>query len=63
MNQGERSITIDEVPLEWWFRPGVRPDFRDLPDGYVVTAQEVDAELQRIGHALQPLEPTSRCVE
>jgi kynurenine formamidase len=38
MNKGERSITIDEVPLEWCFQPGVKLDFRHLPDGHVVTA-------------------------
>ncbi len=56
MNRGERAITIDEVPLEWCFQPGVKLDFRHLPDGYVVTAADVAAELERIGHALRPLE-------
>ena len=49
MNKGERAITIDEVPLEWCFQPGVKLDFRHLPDGYVVTASDVEAELARIG--------------
>ncbi len=53
MNNGERSITIDEVPLEWCMGPGVKLDFRDMPDGHVVTAAEVEAELLRIGHVLQ----------
>jgi kynurenine formamidase len=52
----ERSITIDEVPLEWCFQPGVKLDFRDKPDGYVVTAADVEAELNRIGHTLSPME-------
>jgi len=56
MNRGERASTIDEVPLEWCFQPGVKLDFRQLPDGYVVTAADAAAELKRIGHALQPLE-------
>lgn len=54
MNGGERAITIDEVPLEWCFAPGVKLDFRHLPDGHVVSAAEVEAELDRIGHELQP---------
>jgi kynurenine formamidase len=54
MDGGQRAITIDEVPLEWCFAPGVKLDFRHLPDGYVVTAAEVEAELSRIGHELQP---------
>ena len=56
MNKGERAITIDEVPLEWCFRPGVKLDFRERQDGYVVKAGDVEAELKRIGHDLQPLD-------
>lgn len=56
MNQGERAITIDEVPLDWCFRPGVKLDFRHLPDGYVAEAADVEAELARIGHELQPMD-------
>ena len=56
MNKGERAITIDEVPLEWCFQPGVKLDFRDKPDGHVITAKEVEDELRRIGHELKPLE-------
>ena len=54
MNNGERAIAIDEVPLEWCIGPGVKLDFRHLPDGHVVTAEEVAAEFARIGHDLQP---------
>ena len=56
MDGGARAITIDEVPLEWCFNPGVKLDFRHLADGHVVTAGEVEAELDRIGHALAPLD-------
>jgi len=56
MNKGERAIAIDEVPLEWCFQPGVKLDFRSLPDGYVVMAADVEAELKRIGHTLEPLD-------
>src|SRR5450759_4339810 len=56
MNRGERAITIDEVPLEWCFQPGVKLDFRHFADGYVATAADVERELARIGHELKPLE-------
>ncbi len=56
MNKGERAITIDEVPLDWCFRPGVKLDFTKMPDGHVVTAAEVEAELDRVGVELQPLD-------
>ena len=56
MNRGERAWTIDEVPLDWCFRPGVKLDFRHFPDGYVATAADVEAELARIGRTVQPLD-------
>ncbi|HEX3970141.1 MAG TPA: cyclase family protein [Stellaceae bacterium] len=56
MNKGERAIAIDEVPLDWCMQPGVKLDFRHLPDGYVVQPKDVEAELKRIGHTLKPLE-------
>lgn len=56
MDGGKRAITIDECPLDWFFRPGVKLDFRHLPDGYVVSAAEIEAELARIGHTLSPLD-------
>ena len=48
--------SIDETPLDYCLRPGVKLDFRGFPDGYVATAADVEAELARIGHALQPLD-------
>lgn len=56
MNNGERAITIDEVPLEWCFCPGVKLDFRHLPDGYIVTPDDIDQELERINYQLKPLD-------
>jgi len=56
MNDGEPAWTIDEVPLDWCFQPGVKLDFRHFPDGYVVGAADIEAELKRIGHELKPLE-------
>jgi kynurenine formamidase len=56
MDGGKRAITIDEVPLEWCFNPGVKLDFRHFDDGYLVTPDDVEAELARIGHELKPLD-------
>ena len=56
MNKGERAMTIDEMPLEWCFNPGVKLDFRHFENGYVATAADVEAELKRIDHELQPLD-------
>ena len=51
-----RAATIDEAPLDLFFRPGVKLDFRSFPDGYVATAVDVRRELDRIGYQLQPLD-------
>ena len=51
---GEPSWRIDEVPLEWCYQPAVKLDFRHLPDGYVATPGDIEAELKRIGHTLRP---------
>lgn len=48
--------TIDETPLDYCYRPGVKLDFRHLPDGYVATGADVEKELARIGHTLAPLD-------
>lgn len=56
MDGGTPAATIDEIPLNWFFQPGVKLDLRHLPDGHVVTPDEIDAELRRIGHELSPLE-------
>jgi kynurenine formamidase len=56
MDRGKPASTIDEIPLDWCYRPGVKLDFRALPDGHVVSAAEVEAELARIGHTLEPLD-------
>ncbi|MFV0243394.1 MAG: cyclase family protein [Qingshengfaniella sp.] len=56
MDGGKRAITVDEIPLEWCFADGVKLDFRDKPDGYVCSAQDVEAELTRIGYRLKPFD-------
>jgi len=56
MDGGKPAARIDAIPLQWCFQPGVKLDFRHLPDGHVVGAAEIEAELARIGHDLKPLE-------
>jgi kynurenine formamidase len=51
-----RAPAIDETPLDQCLRPGVKLDFRALPDGYVVTANDVERELARIEYTLRPLD-------
>jgi kynurenine formamidase len=51
--QGAAAATIDELPLEWFFGPGVVLDFSDRADGEAVTADDVAAALDGAGHALR----------
>lgn len=54
--QGQPAQRIDELPLEWFFAPGVVLEFSHKADGDVITLTDVQAELERIGHKLQDLE-------
>jgi len=52
--QGAPAATIDELPLEWFFGPGVVLDFTDRADGEAITAEDVAAALEGLGHVLEP---------
>ena len=47
MNNGQRAITIDEVPLEWCFSDGVKLDLRSYEDGYVLTRSDLQNEIKK----------------
>jgi kynurenine formamidase len=50
--RGERAPTIDELPLEWFYGPGVVLDFAAKDDGDAIDADELDPALARAGHEL-----------
>lgn len=56
MNGGARAWTIDEVPLGWCIKPGVKLDLRHLPDGYVATLEDIQHAVAQIGRPLQPFD-------
>lgn len=56
MDGGKQAITIDEVPLEWCFKPGVKLDFTSFEDGYIATASDIQSELKRINYEINPLD-------
>lgn len=53
---GEKPQTIDELPLQWFFSRAVVVDATAKEDGDAVTAEEIEAELERIGHELESLD-------
>jgi kynurenine formamidase len=50
---GERAQTIDELPLDWFFRPGVVLDFDGRADGDGIDVADVEAALSAAGHSLR----------
>lgn len=53
---GGRAMAIDDVPLQWCTGRGVLLDFHEIPREAGATADDVQAELERIGHDLAPLD-------
>jgi kynurenine formamidase len=54
MNKGEKSWTIDEVPLDWFYGHAVVVDFRDKPDGYKVKPEDFEEYFKNINYTLKP---------
>jgi kynurenine formamidase len=49
---GEPAETIDSLPLDWFFGPGVVLDMTTKEEGEAIDVPDVEAELERIGHQL-----------
>jgi kynurenine formamidase len=50
--RGERAQTIDELPLDWFFGPGVVLDMTAKAEGEPIGVDDIEAELGRVGHEL-----------
>ena len=50
---GEPAKTIDQLPLDWFFAPGVVLDFTSAGDGDAIRPDQIEAELARTGHELR----------
>ncbi len=53
-SEGRPARTIDEVPLEWCFAPGVVLDMRHKAAGDFITIDDLQAALARIEYQLRP---------
>ena len=49
---GERARTIDELPLDWFFGPGVVLDMSHKADGDAMTVADAQRALRDAGHEL-----------
>jgi kynurenine formamidase len=50
--EGRPAQTIDQLPLDWFFRPGVVLDFHERADGETIEVSDVEASLADAGHEL-----------
>jgi len=53
---GEPARTIDQLPLEWFYAPGVVLDFHQREDGEAIGVADAEAALEAAGHELEPLD-------
>ena len=53
---GEPAQTIDQLPLEWFYAPGVVLDYDGRPDDEVIDVADVESALAAAGHELKPLD-------
>lgn len=51
---GGRGRTVDEIPLRWCIGEGVLLDMRHKGPGQSIRQADIVAELERLGHDLQP---------
>ena len=52
--EGKPAKSIDQIPLEWCFGPGVLLDMRHLAPGTEITVQELQKALAKINYTLKP---------
>lgn len=53
---GRPARTIDQMPLDWFMRPGVRLDMRHKPPGSAITVDDLQRALASIEYSLQPMD-------
>lgn len=53
-SQSGPARTIDQVPLEWCYGPGVVLDFRHLKEGTEIAVEHLEAALRQIKYQLRP---------
>ena len=55
-SEGKPARSIDAVPLEWCFGPGVVLDMRSKKHGDLITTADLETALREIEYELQPLD-------
>jgi kynurenine formamidase len=55
-SEGLPARTIDQLPLDWFVRPGVRLDLRHKEPGSTITVSDLERALGTIDYSLQPMD-------
>lgn len=55
-SEGKPARTIDQIPLEWCYGDGVVLDFTHKARGEIITADDIQGALQKIGYKIKPLD-------
>ena len=53
-SEGRPAKTIDEVPLDWCYGPGVKLDLRHKGHGEAISVDDLQAALERAGCTVEP---------
>jgi len=53
-SEGRPARTIDEIPLEWCYAPGVVLDFSHLPPGTEISAAQVEEAAAQLPKPIEP---------
>lgn len=56
LTKGEKSRTIEELPLEWFYGNGVLLDFSNMQAGYEIQTEDVIKKLNEMNYELQPFD-------
>ncbi|HSR13765.1 MAG TPA: cyclase family protein, partial [Thermodesulfobacteriota bacterium] len=54
VSEGKKSKTIDQIPLDWCYGNGVCLDFRRKKDGELITVEDLEKALKKIGYRIKP---------
>ena len=52
-SNGKKSLTIDEIPLEWCYGPGVKLDFRNKEPGSEISVENIKGALSKINYIIK----------
>ncbi len=56
ISEGKPAMTIDQVPLDWCFKDGVKIDMRHKRDGEEISVDEIKAALEKIDYKIKPFD-------